>query len=163
MDLQGHLRDVLDANRYLALGTTEDDGSPRVSPVFFTHVGHRTFYWVSSRESTHSRNVAARPAISFVVFDSSVEPGPDTAAVYVTARAEEVPDAELPAECERAFRNASDRGGRPFAPEELRGDELLRLYRARADSHAVHIRGSHPELGSGIDRRVEVDLPDLPS
>ena len=53
-------RDVIDSNRYLVLGTSEDDGRPRVSPVYYSHVGHREFYWVSSPDARHSRNVEAR-------------------------------------------------------------------------------------------------------
>jgi hypothetical protein len=45
---------VLDANRYLVLGTIEQDGRPRVSPVYFTHDDYRRLYWVSSPASTHS-------------------------------------------------------------------------------------------------------------
>jgi len=127
--------------------------------VFFTHVGHRTFYWVSGPNTTHSRNVAARPKVSFVVFDSSVVPGPTTAAVYLTGSAEQVPDGELVEECARAFRDVEARGGRAFAPEELGGDAQLRLYRARADRHEIHVRGGDPDHGTGVDRRLVVEMP----
>jgi hypothetical protein len=47
-DLREMARDVIDANRYLTLGTTEPDHRPRLSPVFYTHVDYRDFSWVSS-------------------------------------------------------------------------------------------------------------------
>lgn len=156
-ELQERVRRVLDTNHYLVLGTSEDDGRPRVSPVYFNHDGYRTFYWVSSPDAQHSRNVAARPAVSFVVFDSQVLPGPDTAAVYVTARAEQVPDDELEAACPRAFGRLVG-NARAFTPEELREPGPLRLYRAVAIRHDLHIRGSDPKYGRGIDHRRVVPM-----
>jgi nitroimidazol reductase NimA-like FMN-containing flavoprotein (pyridoxamine 5'-phosphate oxidase superfamily) len=147
---------VLDANRYLVLGTAERDGRPRVSPVYFTHDGYRHLYWVSSPASTHSGNVAADSRVGIVVFDSS-RPTKDTEAVYVTATAAEVAPHELVEACAAAFARVSG-GARPFTPEELSGDADLRLYRAVVETAQVHVRGSHPVWGSGIDRRVTVQL-----
>jgi len=148
---------VFAGNRFLVLGTVDDDGRPRVSPVYFTHADQRDFYWVSSPESHHSRNIAARPRISFVVFDSSVTPAEGPQAVYVDADAAEVPEADLPEHCARAWAHPrGNDGARPFAPEDLSGDAGLRLYLARATRHQVHIRGSDPTYGKGIDHRETV-------
>ncbi len=38
---------VIATNRYFVLGTAHPDGHARVSPVFFNHHEHRSFYWVS--------------------------------------------------------------------------------------------------------------------
>jgi nitroimidazol reductase NimA-like FMN-containing flavoprotein (pyridoxamine 5'-phosphate oxidase superfamily) len=155
-ELQERARKIVDANHYLILGTTEDDGSPRVSPVWFARDDYRTFYWISSPDSQHSHNVAARPAISFVIFDSMAVP-PNTGAVYVTAAAEQVPEADLADACARAFRRIRE-PFRAFAPEELQSPAPLRLYRARATSHAMHIPGSDPTYGRGIDYRQPIHL-----
>ncbi len=158
-ELNRRAHDVVDGNRFIVLGTIDDDGRPRVSPVYFTHADYRDFYWVSSPESHHSRNLAARPQISFVVFDSSVTPAQKTqAAVYVDADAAEVSEADLPEECARAFAHLRGDGARAFAPEELSGDADLRLYRARATRHQVHVRGSDPTYGKGIDHRETVTV-----
>jgi nitroimidazol reductase NimA-like FMN-containing flavoprotein (pyridoxamine 5'-phosphate oxidase superfamily) len=149
-------RGVLADVRYLVLGTTEQDGRSRVSPVYVTWDGPSDFYWVSSRAATHSRNVAERPAVSGVIFDSSQPPG-RTAAVYLTATAAEVPADELPEQCARAFRRLSE-GARPFSPEELSGPADLRLYHGVVQRHEVHVRGSDPTYGRGVDTRREVVL-----
>ncbi len=91
--LRHQAKRVLDQNRYMTLGTTEADGRPRVSPVYYTHDDYRDVYWVSSPEATHSQNLAARPDVVAVVFDSTATVG-NTAAVYLTGRARMVPDAE---------------------------------------------------------------------
>jgi nitroimidazol reductase NimA-like FMN-containing flavoprotein (pyridoxamine 5'-phosphate oxidase superfamily) len=157
-ELTSMVRRVVDGNLYMTLGTVEPDGLPRLSPVYFTHDAYRTFYWLSAPEAHHSRNVARRPEITLVIFDSSVVPGDSPEAVYLTATARRVPDDELAAECAVAFRTM--RGGiSASTPDDLTAPAPLRLYRATATSHAVHIRGSHPALGTGTDRRVPVEMP----
>jgi Pyridoxamine 5'-phosphate oxidase len=143
-DPAGAVRRTLERNRYLVLGTTEPDGAARLSPVFFTHTDARTFYWVSSPEAQHSRNIAERPNVSLVVFDGDTPPSEDKDAVYVSATAEQVPDAELAGECGPAFADSERRGARAFRSDELSGDGDLRLYRAVARTHEVHLRGSDP-------------------
>jgi nitroimidazol reductase NimA-like FMN-containing flavoprotein (pyridoxamine 5'-phosphate oxidase superfamily) len=149
-------RRVLDANRYLVLGTVEPDGRPRLSPVYFVPARHRDLYWVSSPDARHSRNVRERPDVQIVVFDSSTEPG-QSEAVYLTATAREVPAEELPDLVGEAF-DPETRGARAFTVDELSGDADLRLYVATATAYDVHVRGSHPTHGTGIDRRVAIDL-----
>ena len=157
-ELDARARAVLDGNRYIVLGTIDDDGRPRVSPVYYNHVGYHDFYWVSSPDSQHSHNVAARPRVSFVVFDSSVTPEQGPQAVYVDADAVEVPEADLVEECGRAFAHLRGDGARAFGPEELSGDGDLRLYRARATRHQLHVRGGDPTYGRGIDHRETVTV-----
>jgi nitroimidazol reductase NimA-like FMN-containing flavoprotein (pyridoxamine 5'-phosphate oxidase superfamily) len=155
--LRTMVHDVVDGNRYLVLGTVEPDGLPRLSPVYFTHDDYHTFFWVSAPGAHHSRNVERQPSVSAVIFDSTTLPGAGEA-VYLSAQAQQVPEEELPGECTRAFRNIGDRGAEPFTPAELSGDEPLRLYRAVATRYEVHIRGGHPTLGTGIDKRLPVNL-----
>ena len=73
----------------------------------------------------------------------------------MTGTAREVPADELEQHLPNAF--DPERGGRAFAAEELTGDADLRLWVLHVDSWEVHIRGSHPTLGTGTDRRVPVD------
>jgi hypothetical protein len=155
-DLAEMARRVVDTNHYLTLGTSEPDGRPRLSPVYFTHAGYRDFYWVSSPTAHHSVNLADRPAVAAVIFDSTAPPG-EGRAVYVEADAAQVPDGELPERCAEAFARVAP-GARAFAPGELSGDAVLRLYLARATRHEVHIRGRDPVYGTGVDRRLAVAI-----
>lgn len=154
-ELREMARRVIDGNRYLVLGTVEDDGRPRLSPVYFTPARYRDFYWVSSPDAQHSHNVRERPEVRIVVFDSSTLPG-TSEAVYMSATVREVPADELPDVVGEAF-DPDTRGARAFAVEELSGDGDLRLYVATATAYDVHVRGSHPTHGTGIDRRIATD------
>jgi nitroimidazol reductase NimA-like FMN-containing flavoprotein (pyridoxamine 5'-phosphate oxidase superfamily) len=156
-ELTAMARDVIATNRYFVLGTAHPDGRPRVSPVYFNHHEHRSFYWVSSPDSQHSRNIAADPRVNAVVFDSSVPP-PETRAVYLTGSAYAVPDADVAAEAPLAFLQVRA-PARPMTAEELSGpDAELRLYRLDVTSAEVHARGAHPRWGLGIDTRLPVTL-----
>src|SRR5919107_3112420 len=92
---------VIEANKYLVLGTVGADGLPWVTPVYFTPDGHDAFYWASSPDALHSRNLAERPDVSIAIFDSSVPIG-GASAVYFRGQAGPVPDDELE-ECARLY------------------------------------------------------------
>ena len=154
-DLAAMARDVLDRIRYVVLGTIDDDGRTRTSPVYFVPHGYQDLYWVSNPESHHSHNLGRDDRVSGVVFDSTVAPSPDTRAVYVTGTAREIPADELAQHLANAF--DPDRGGRAFTAEELTGDADVRLWLLRVESWDVHIPGGHPTLGAGTDRRMPVD------
>ena len=155
-DLSEMARRVIDTNQYLTLGTTEPDLRPRLSPVYFTHVDHRDFYWVSSPTAHHSMNLASRPEIAIVIFDSTAPIGQGQA-VYLNAHASVVGEDELARRCAEAFARVGP-GAERFQPHELSGNAVLRLYRARATRHEVHIPGREPTYGTGVDTRREVSL-----
>lgn len=142
---------VIEANKYLVLGTVGADGLPWVTPVYFTPDGHDAFYWASSPDSLHSRNLAERPDVSIAIFDSSVPIG-GASAVYFRGQAELVPDDEL----ERSATLYASRYPelRAYTSDELRDD--LRLYRARPTEHWVLVTGRDPEFGTGLDSRRPV-------
>ena len=87
--LVAHAREIIDANLYLTLGTTDPDGQPWTTPVYFAPVSGREFCWTSAADARHSRNLAERPRVSLVVFDSTVAPYRGRA-VYAVGRAQEL-------------------------------------------------------------------------
>ena len=126
-------RAIIDANRYMTLATADADGTPWATPVWFACDGYTDFLWLSRPARRHSVNIAARPQVGIVIFDSGVPIGQGQA-VYVEAVAEQVPAAELG----HALRVFSDRsvadGGRRYEEADLTN---LRLYRARAVTQYV--------------------------
>jgi nitroimidazol reductase NimA-like FMN-containing flavoprotein (pyridoxamine 5'-phosphate oxidase superfamily) len=156
-ELSDLARRVIDANSYLALGTTDEDGRPWVSPVWFASEDYRQFDWVSSPEARHSRNLTARPEVAIAIYDSSMAPG-TAEAVYMSGRAEELTGDELERGVE-LFDRISQKGiARAWELSDVQPPSLFRLYRATASEHFVLIRGRDPERGSGVDRREQVTL-----
>ena len=93
-DLDAHARALIDTNLYVTLGTADADGVPWVSPVYFSTDDYAGFYWVSATDATHSRNIARRPQVSMVIFDSQV-PEYHARAVYLSATATELAGRDL--------------------------------------------------------------------
>ena len=93
-DLAELARRVIDETKYMALGTADETGHPWVSPVWFACEDHRHFHWVSTHDTRHSRNIAARPEVALAIYDPSVAIGA-AAAVYINANAQELTGAEL--------------------------------------------------------------------
>lgn len=123
-------RSILDRNRYAALGTADADGVPWVSPVFYTlAAGYGHLVWASAPQSRHSRNIAVRPAVSLVVYDSTVAVG-RAEAVYLTAVAAEIGGDESDAAAAVHNAHALAKGGQEIGAHEVRPDGAFRLYRA---------------------------------
>jgi hypothetical protein len=92
--------------------------------VWFAPDGERSFLWVSDPGSRHSRNLAERPELSIVIFDSRVEPA-DAAALYMTAVAAQTTDGI------EAFSAHSVAQGLPaLTRADVTGAAPMRLYRA---------------------------------
>jgi hypothetical protein len=89
IDLDDHARDLMDSNLYMVLGTADADGVPWTSPVYFATADYAEMFWVSRLDARHSRNLAGRPALSMVIFDSTV-PTYQGNAVYLSGTAAEL-------------------------------------------------------------------------
>jgi uncharacterized pyridoxamine 5'-phosphate oxidase family protein len=127
-------RRVIDGNHYMTLATLDPDGRPRLPPVYYTCVRHAAFYWVSSAGAQHSRNLAERPAVEIVIFDTTARVG-EGEAVYIAAKATVVADRELDEVAAEAFQTTA--GARQLTPRDLRRADLC-LYVARMRSCEVH-------------------------
>jgi uncharacterized protein YhbP (UPF0306 family) len=151
-DLASVARAIVDTNIYMTLATADAAGRPWASPVWYVaSAGYTEFYWVSSPEARHSRNIAARPEVAVVIFDSRAPVGTGQA-VYVSAVAEELAGTDLDRGI-GVFSRASVAGGAgEWGPEKVRAPAPYRLYRATASGHWVLDPDSSP------DRRTPVEL-----
>lgn len=146
----GIAREILDANSYVVLATADADGLPWASPVWFAMQEYAELYWVSDPGAQHSRNIAVRPRIAMVVFDSTIAPGSGQA-VYMIATAEQL---TYPSDVERGLgvfsRQSVREGAKEWHLDQVTGDARLRLYRANVHEHWI----LDPE--SPFDVRVSV-------
>jgi nitroimidazol reductase NimA-like FMN-containing flavoprotein (pyridoxamine 5'-phosphate oxidase superfamily) len=142
-------RAIVDANMYMVLGTADEAGRPRVSPVWFAATGHREFDWVSSPDARHSRNLAVRPELSIVIFDSRAAIGTGQA-VYIAGVAQELAGVDLARGIDIFSRESEAQGARAWTLEDVTDPAPLRLYRATATEHWVLDPDARP------DRRTPV-------
>ncbi|MFB9237369.1 pyridoxamine 5'-phosphate oxidase family protein [Plantactinospora siamensis] len=159
VELAAHARTLLDTNAFLTLGTVGPDGRPWTSPVYFAAAGLREFYWCSEADAVHSRNLAERPPVSIVVFDSRVRPYHGRA-LYAAGTAVELDDADLDRGL-RVYPGPSDRGGTALTLDDVTGSSPYRLYRATATDVWVLCPREPgqpcPLHGLGKDHRVRVE------
>ena len=141
-------RSIIDSNLYMTLGTADEAGRPWVSPVYYAPAGYTEFFWVSSPEARHSRNLAARPEVSIVIFDSR-QPIGTGQGVYVSDFAVELKGEDLDWGIVIFSRRSTEHGAREWTREDVMTPSRHRLYRAVASEHSV--------LGPQ-DRRIPVNV-----
>lgn len=128
---------IVDSNSYMTLGSADAVGVPWASPVWYAPASYREYFWVSKPGARHSQNIAVRPQVGIVIFDSTVPIGTGRA-VYMAALAEQVADDE---ELTRGVSVFSERslaqGARAWTPEEVGPSGRVRLYRARVSEQFV--------------------------
>ena len=136
MDPEETARRLVASNSYMTLATADADGRPWASPVWYAPTGDGDFLWVSDPESRHSHNLAARPEVAIVIFDSTVPVGA-AEALYCDAVAEQLSGAAF-GEGIAAFSRHSEAGGaEAWGPEEVSAPARLRLYRATVTASSV--------------------------
>lgn len=128
-DLPAIAREIIDTNLYMVLATSNEQGEPWASPVYFAHEDYRQFLWVSRPSRTHSQNIAVRPEVSIVIFDSSV-PISSGMGAYCRATAEQVTGDDRISAMEAFSRRSLSHGGDPWSVESVEEPAALRLYRA---------------------------------
>lgn len=160
-DTRSAARRIIDSNLYMVLATVGADGVPWASPVFYSTEDGRDFYWVSSPEVTHSRNIAHEPRVGLVIHDSRARVGTASPlALYLSATAEELHGAEV-LEGLRIIPGRAERGGRSLSPEEVRPPAPWRVYRARAGEYSMICprgEGRCAEHGLDYEHRTTVRL-----
>jgi nitroimidazol reductase NimA-like FMN-containing flavoprotein (pyridoxamine 5'-phosphate oxidase superfamily) len=136
-------RAIIDDGVFMTLATADAEGVPWASPVWYAPDGYSELLWVSDPNARHSRNIAVRPQIAIVIFDSRQTPG-DGVAVYMEARAEQAGAHGL----EVFNARGAAQGLSEWGPEKVREPARHRLYRAVVSGHWV--------LRDDIDERVPV-------
>ena len=124
---------IIDENRFMTLATADADGVPWASPVWYASSEYREFFWVSSPQAQHSRNLQVRPRVSIVIFDSHRTGGWN--ALYMSAMAEELanPDDGI----EIFSRGSEAQGFGPWTRDQVVAPARHRLYRATASEYFV--------------------------
>ena len=151
MHEQNVARAIIDANIYMVLATADEMGRPWASPVYFAHSGYATFVWVSSPDATHSRNIAVRPQVGIVVFNSHAAIGAGQG-VYMSADAERVPREELDEWVGVFSRRSVANGGAMWKLEDVWSEAPFRLYRATATEYSILVKDGR------ADHRIVADL-----
>jgi hypothetical protein len=150
-ELGAMARSIIDSNRYMTLATADETGLPWASPVWYAPAEYREFFWVSSPEAQHLRNLATRPQLAIVIFDSTAAIGTGGEhAVYMSAVAEQPTGDDLDRGIEIFSRRSEAQGARTWTREDVLPTAPIRLFRATVSEHSMLDPDARP------DRRTPV-------
>ena len=153
MNLVRLARQTLDRIPNASLATVLPDGRPWNSPLYVAFDAHLSFYWSSYLDAVHSKNIAGRPDILLVVFDSTAL-DQSGCGVYLRGRAQELRDA---AAIDKALACLATRKQEPpKAAADFVGSHPRRVYQAVIDTAWTNLVGE--TNGHYFDERVEIDL-----
>jgi nitroimidazol reductase NimA-like FMN-containing flavoprotein (pyridoxamine 5'-phosphate oxidase superfamily) len=136
IDTEAIARRLIEANMYMTIATSDGDGRPWVSPVWFAPASDTELFWVSAPDARHSRNLAVRPEIAIVIFDSTVPVG-SAEALYLEAVAEQVADHGVGEAIHVYSRRSQACGARPWTTSDVLAPARFRVYRATANARWV--------------------------
>ncbi|WP_419533256.1 pyridoxamine 5'-phosphate oxidase family protein [Endozoicomonas sp.] len=149
--------ELLLENIYCALGTSSLDGSPWVSPVYYSLNESADIFWASSVTSTHSNFIAANPRTFISIFDSTCPPRTATG-LYLLGKAGQFIDACLSEVVTRHFQRINEHS-------QLSGGDFLfdapeRLYCFKPEKAWVLDK---PEMiqGHRIDKKTSVPITEI--
>jgi|SRR6266496_4867377 len=146
-------RSIIDSNMYMVLGTANESGQPWASPVYYAPAGYKEFYWVSSPEVRHSLNIAVRPQISIVIFNSHAPIGTGQG-VYMSAMAEQLTGIDLDRGIEIFSRTSLGHGASQWTREDVQEPALYRLYRAGVLEHWILDPAGHPDHRTSVTMTI---------
>lgn len=129
-------RRIVEANMYMTIATADRDGRPWVSPVWYAPLTTTEVLWVSAPEARHSRNIADRPEVAIVIFDSTVPVGA-AEALYLEAVADELSGESLESAIAAYSERSQACGARPWEAADVLPPADFRLYRATASTQFV--------------------------
>ncbi len=144
--MEQFVRDNLARHKQFALATVDETGKPWVVCLNLAYDEKFNFIWKSSKETEHSKHIAANPNVAICVFSETEEVG--DFGFYTKALAHEVVDGE---ELVRLIDLRFTQAGKP-TPElsEVSGDSLMRLYYAEIDEAWVN-DNRHLKIAVNLD------------
>ena len=118
---------ILENIQYATIATSNMDGKPWNTPVFFAYDKSGCIYWSSHPESMHSKNIAANPGAFIVVYNSNAAEG-EGVGLYIDTLVEMLDDTS---QISVALDMLGKRRGKPFEhPEKFISEGSQRIYKA---------------------------------
>lgn len=147
-------RKIIEENIYLTLATADKDGLPWVSPLYCVHDEKINFYWTSSPDSRHSRNLKENGNnAAFVVFDSNAKTGTGEG-VYFEGEVNEILDEVELSRVVKIF--YAQRGREPKPISGFLHEAPRRMYKAVYEK--AWINDIEKIDGYIIDKKIELKL-----
>lgn len=146
-------KEIISKIIYITIATTSKEGLPWNTPVYSAYDEKYNFFWTSSLESVHSKNIVNNQDVFITIYDTS-DPEGSGEGIYIQAKAYEMTD---PEEIEKALHFFYSRKNKPSKPvSAFLNDSPRRLYKAIPEK--IWINTYEKIEGYGIDGRLEIKL-----
>ncbi len=150
-------KEIIASNIYMTIATSDKSGKPWISPVFFAYDDSNNLFWVSNKESRHSKLIKENPQVAIVIFDSSAPEG-EGDGVYFEAKVEELKDKEKIDQALEVFnKRVTKEEFRVKRIQDVTSDGVWRVYKAVPLEVSKLTEGEFIN-GQYVDKRVEIDL-----
>lgn len=148
---------IIADNIYLTLATSSKKGKPWISPLFFAYDEKYNLYWVSNKNSLHSKLVRQNPKVAITIFDSHAPEGLGDG-VYFEASAKELENIR---DIEIAITALNKRVTKEEFSikniEQITKKGIWRVYKATPTKIWKLTEGEFIN-GQNVDRKVEIKL-----
>ena len=154
-DLNAKAKEILLNITYLTLATVTPEGKPWNSPVFAAYDDAYVFYWNSSPEAQHSRNISRMDEAFAVIYDSANATEGQGVGLYMQGKAMEITDEQELLHAQEVFYARKGTDHKPL--EHYLGQAPRRMYSFRPEKFWINqFRREH---GFAVDEKFEIELP----
>lgn len=152
-ELEKAAREIIEQILYITIATAGEDGKPWNTPVYAAYDEKYTFYWSSSPEAQHSKNITRSGNAFMMIYDSTQAEGTGLG-VYIQAHASEVHEES---EIIHALKYCYGRKHKsPKSVADFVGPSPRRIY--KAVPQRVWVNTYEKVDDYPIDKRVEIKL-----
>lgn len=146
-------KEIIEKIIYITIATVCEDGMPWNTPVYASYDEQYNFFWISTQDSQHSKNIAHSSQVFLVIYDSTVQEGTGRG-VYVKARAAELTDEDEITHALKYHYGRKNKSPRPVT--DFMGPASRRVYKAIPEMFWINT--DEKVDGHHIDSRVKLDL-----
>ncbi len=157
-------RNIIKNNFFMTIASATKDAEPWITPVYYAFDKNYTFYWYSGKNTKHSSLISKNNRVAIAIFNSNASEE-EAGGVYITGKAFEVTEKELPLALETYFTRSlpnepEERQKMINAPEDFLDNSVLRMYKVIPE-HIYVSNEADKWNGKWIDSRSEIKLSDL--
>lgn len=151
-------KEVIEHNRYMTVATSNGEGKPWISTVFFVYDALFNLYWVSDKKALHSRNIKANNHIAIVIFGPTPE-DPAIDGVYFDAEAKELEDETEILSAMEVFKTRSQIDKFTITTlSDVTESAAWRIYKAVHTEISKRNDSIDPESGQAVTTRESISL-----
>ena len=165
MDKEEIAKRIIYENNFCVIATTDLEGNPWVTPVYFAYDDTYNFYWYSQKTTKHSQLIKQNNKVAIVIFNSQFEethPAEQGYGVYIAGKAKELKKKEIHQALTIYF-------SRLFAHNSLQKEKMIQKYQDFLGESPLRMYTCAPEKiyisntatiwkGKYLDSRSEVRL-----